>query len=166
MKKNKFQYFLIPGICVFLLTACGMSNATGGRSAADTTEQTSVGAAKETGSETPGQMTAQETTKQNTAKQNTTNRNKAPEIAKGYQFVRGLGICAPGSPVIYQMSDLNTPEVKNEYGTAQLLSAFYQDGKVRVSVLFKDYSAYRLSEDEVREIRETEKENQEKHERV
>ncbi|MEW4413763.1 hypothetical protein [Clostridium sp. AN503] len=86
-------------------------------------------------------------------------------LAEGYQFVRDLGIFAPGSPVIYQMENLNTPEVKNEYGTARLLNAFYQDGNVMLTVLYKDYSVYQLSDEEVREIRQKEKENREKQER-
>lgn len=138
MSKSRFWICRIPFFIIFCLTACSLTG--GGLERSE--EQTVSGAA-------------------NQAEEAVTEQ----EVAEGYQFVRGLGIISPGSPVIYRMTNLNTSEIKNEYGTAQLLNACYQDGRVIVTVLYKDYSVSVLSEEEAQQIQETERENIKKQER-
>ena len=138
MSKSRFRICLIPFFIIFCLTACSQA----GGSLDHSEEQAVSGTANQE---------EEAVTEQ--------------EVAEGYQFVRGLGIISPGSPVIYRMTNLNTSEIKNEYGTAQLLNACYQDGRVIVTVLYKDYSVSVLSEEEAQQIQDTERENIKKQER-
>ena len=148
MKNIRFRYSLPVWILACALTACSPHGGDRTELHAEPTMESSSGADAESSSELPAESS-----------------DPAGETAEGYQFVRDLGICAPGSAVIYQLKNLNTPELKNEYGTAQMISGFYQDGNVILSVLYKDYSVYLLSEEETQEYLRTEKENQEKQER-
>lgn len=89
-------------------------------------------------------------------------KDYSPVIVEGYQFVEGLGISSPGQPAFYQM-DMSFPvEVKNEYASARLVNAVYQDNTVSVHIILKDYSVKRLSDEETRQVIEKEKQDEEK----
>lgn len=86
----------------------------------------------------------------------------SPVIAEGYQFVEGLGIIAPGEPAFYQM-DLSSPlEIKNKFASARLVNAVYQDKKVSVHIILKDYTVRRLSQEEEQQVIEKERQNEER----
>lgn len=78
----------------------------------------------------------------------------SPVIAEGYQFVEGMGISSPGVAAFYQMDISKPVELKNEYATAQLVNAVYQDNTVSAKILIQDHSVTVLSKEEIPEIRE------------
>lgn len=78
----------------------------------------------------------------------------SPVITEGYQFVEGMGISSPGAAAFYQMDISKPVELKNEYATAQLVNAVYQDNTVSAKILIKDHSVSVLSKEEIQKIRE------------
>ena len=88
-----------------------------------------------------------------------------PAIADGYQFVKNLGICKPGHPVIYMMERPETAGITNEYANARLTDVFYQDKMLVIKLVLEDTSISVIPADEVEQLLEKERENQEKQER-
>ena len=139
-------------ICLMLLwmyslTAC--QNQPGGTAAPETGQDIGMNAA------TDSPQSAQET-EVALGQSAQTEPDYSPVIADGYQFVEGLGISEPGQPAFYQM-DLSSPaEVKNQYASARLVNAVYQDKTVSVRIILKDYSVKRLSDQEAEKRAEKE----------
>ena len=114
-----------------------------------------------------------------------TEQDKAPEssaaepaqagetgtTARGFQLTDSYGICAPGSPVIYQMAHKDVSgadvrlEAENSMAKIRLLDAVFQNGKLIVRYEITDYSVEVLSEAETEELRRKERENREKEEK-
>ena len=103
-----------------------------------------------------------------------TEQDKAPEssaaepaqagetgtTARGFQLTDSYGICALGSPVIYQMAHKDVSgadvrlEAENGMAKLRLLDAVFQNGKLIVRYEITDYSVEVLSEAETEELRE------------
>ena len=101
-----------------------------------------------------------------------TEQDKAPEssaaepaqagetgtTARGFQLTDSYGICAPGSPVIYQMAHKDVSgadvrlEAENGMAKLRLLDAVFQNGKLIVRYEITDYSVEVLSEAETEEL--------------
>lgn len=88
-----------------------------------------------------------------------------PVIAKGYQFMKQLGICKPGNPVVYLTDSQGTSGITNEYAKARLTDSFYQDKMLVIRVILEDTSISVIPADEVELLLEKERENQEKQDR-
>ena len=91
--------------------------------------------------------------------------------ARGFQLTDSYGICAPGSPVIYQMARHGVSgndvclEVENDMAKLRLLDAVYQNGKLIVRYEITDYSVEVLTEAETAELHRQEQENREREEK-
>lgn len=81
-----------------------------------------------------------------------------PAIAEGYQFVKGLGICSPGNPVVYQVSgtagDSKAEEITNEYASARLIDAIYQDKMLVITLVLEDTSISVVPDEEAEPLLE------------